>query len=328
MEAQKVDIDAVLAKVQKMLNVEGRTPEEAAAYVEKAHAILAQYDLTIEDVGQLKADPRTAVTKTDGAVATTTKGKPDGWKADLLRAVANAFECRVVVQYRSEPTPKGAYRTVKHYNLVGFKHDLEAARYAHSFLMGEITRQAKGYAKTHWDAIRALAASTGQTFHEAESDYVVYEGTHPLKAELYFIKGATQTVGHSLTMEAALRKDAAVAANPHGLVVQKEEALTDFIGQEQYGDKWPEEKARRARVAAEFEARRNTTPAVVDEKPETPAQARKREEREQREYRKWEDRWYREQAKIDHSALQAGQKAGRTMKVRPGIGGDEPRERI
>lgn len=314
------DLDAILLRVQKMLNVEGRTPEEAAAYVEKAHAILAQYDLSIEDVGQLKADPRTSVAKGE-ATTRTTRGKPDGWKADLLEAVASAFECRVLRYSEHEYTKKGRSRWFNTYHLVGFKHDLDAARWAFTFLEGEIVRLGKGYARTHWDAIAELAQSQGMTHHEAESEYAWSNGTHPLKAELYFIQGATQTVAYSLSQEARNRREMAAAANPFGLVVQKQAELDDFIGRERYGDKWPEVKARQEAIRVEQEARwaagsdltkrmQETQPKA---KPETAKQRAKREAREAREEEKWTRRYWREQAKIDHDALDAGQRAGRNI---------------
>ena len=332
MTVQAPNIDAILERVQKMLNVTGRTPEEAAAYVEKAHAILAEYDLSIEDVGQLKADPRTSVAKSD-AVASVARGKTDGWKADVLRAVAESFECRVMTSWATEQTKSGRTRVVTHYHLVGFKHDLEAARYAHSFLVGEITRLAKEYSRPMWDDIKALAKTYGMSVHDAESDYALSEGTHPLKAEVYFIKGATQTISYSLVQEAKARTEQDAATNPHGLVVQKAGAVEDFLGRERYGDKWPEAKARREAMAKEQQERWAAGSALAEamkatEKPETPAQRRKREAKERRDYERWERAYYREQAKIDHRAMSAGQDAGRNIKIRRGIGSAADKEAI
>jgi hypothetical protein len=314
-------IEAVLERVQKMLNVQGRTPEEAALYVQKAHAILAEYDLTIDDIGTLKADPRTAVNKSE-AVASSTKGKPDGWKADLLRYVAQSFECRVMAYMESERTKSGRYRTVTHYTLVGFKHDVEAAKWAHAFLVEEVTRPAKAYARTHWDAIEALASERGISHHDAESEYVWREGTHPLKAELYFIKGATQTVGYSLQKEWLARRDAAAAVNPHGLVVQKAAEIEEWIGRDRYGDRWEEVKKRRAEAEARAKERVEAgigdlsayTEAQAKEKPESPSQRRRREAAERRANERYWRKWEREQAKIDQEALVAGQRAGESIK--------------
>jgi hypothetical protein len=322
------NIDEVLAQVQKMLNVQGRTPEEAAAYVEKAHAILAQYDLTIEDIGELKADPRTSIAKSDTA-ATATQGKPDGWKSDLLRAVAEAFDCRVIVSYETEWT-KTKQRLVKEYRLVGFKHDLEAAHYAHSFLVGEVTRLAKAYARVAWDEIAALAKERGISHHDAESEYTWSNGTHPLKQELYFTKGATQTIMYEVVTEARKRRAAEAEVNPHAMVLQKSDAIEDFVGRERWGDKWDDIKKQRA----EAEAKRANETTIQkawdsqDQKQETPKQRAARERRERKQQERWERAYWREQEKIDHSALAAGQEAGRGLKVRPGVGSAEGREAI
>ena len=317
MTDQNRDLDAILARVHKMLNTEGRTPEEAAAYVEKAHAILAQYDLSIEDVGTLKADPRTAIAKGE-ATTRTTRGKPDGWKADLLTAVAAAFECRVLRSSEWETTKSGRGRWFLNYHLVGFKHDLEAARWAFNYLESEIVRQSKVYSKTHWDAIKALAVERGITNHEAESEYTWSFGTHPLKAEIYFVKGAAQTISFRLSQESGNRRRMAAEANPFGLVVQKEAEIEEFLGIEQYGDRWPEVKARRAAMKAEQEARwaagSDLAKAMQESqpkaKPETAKQRAKREAKEAREQERWERRYWNEQARIDHDALRAGQRAG------------------
>lgn len=338
------DLGAILAKVQKMLNVEGRTPEEAALFVERAHAILAQYDLSIEDVGQLKADPRTAVAKATG-LATSTEGKTDGWKSDLLFAVAEAFECQVLEAWDWESTKSGRLRRVRHYHLVGFGHDLEAARYAHSFLVGEVTRLAKAHVRPMWDEIKRRAAADGVPVHTAERWYVLDEGRHPLKAELYFTRGATETVSESLREEARRRRQQAVDANPYALVVVKSAEVDDFIGRERYGDRWEDVKRRRRAeraaggigdLSAWYEARRRELERAEREEQEklagmTPAQreryeARKAKEaeaeaaRERRESERYEARWDREQAKIDHGALEAGRRAGRTISIRPGVG--------
>lgn len=338
MTAQIEGIDAILAKVQKMLNVTGRSPEEAATYVEAAHALLAKYDLTIESVHDLKADSRTAVRKADAGTKTV-EGKPDTWKADLLKAVAEAFECRVAWTRETVRTPGGKYRTESTGNLIGFGHDVEAAGYAQSFLIGEITRLAKEYSRVKWDEIKYLARDRGISNHDAESIYVARGYSHPLKAELYFIKGATQTVTESLTAEARRRSYEATKANPNALVVQKSDAIRDFVYQEAYGKTYAEYKAeqdaRIAKWAAEEATRKPTggTSLVTTDKtrPESPSARRRREEaegrRRAREERTEWNRYIREQRSTDHSALRAGQEAGRTIKVRHGIGGGIGKER-
>lgn len=345
MTTETFDLDSIMAKVQKMLNVEGRTPEEAALYIEKAHAILAQYDLSIESITDLKADPRTAVQQHD-AGTTIVGGKPDSWKGDVLTAIAQAFDCRILWRYDYEETKTGRLRTKKVAELVGFGHDVEAAGYAQSFVVNEIIRLSKEYSRIGWNEIKALAAERGMSIHDAESLYVGFGHPHPLKSEVYFVRGAAQTISESLVREARIRKNEAVADNPNALVIQKGDEINDFIGRKQYGDRWEAIKIARAETNAEYEraskerarlrkehmddqhdeARNAECPLCQIEQreaKETDAQRRKREEREARENARYSRSYYarieREARATDHAALSAGQAAGRTIKIRPGV---------
>jgi hypothetical protein len=329
----KPDLDAIVEKVAALLKVEGRTPEEAAEYVRKAHELLAKYDLTMDDIGALKSDPRTAVAR-GAEVTRQTDGKPDGWKVDVLRAVASLYGVRIVGHRDVERTKSGKYRTFTSYVLVGFKHDVDAAHSAHTFLVEEITRLSKAYSRPMWDAIKANAKAWGVTVHEAESDFARWEGTHPLKAEVYFVKGAAQTVDGALRRAARDEREAAVAANPNAIVVQKQEVIDDFIGYEQYGDKWESVKAARAETLERWrrESAERTAREAEERASETPLERRRREAREAKEQAKEARRnaraneayWRkqdRELARMDLNALQAGQRAGQELRIsRTGIG--------
>lgn len=326
------DLDAIVAKVQALLNVEGRTPEEAAAYVAKAHEMLAKYDLTMDDIGKLKSDPRTAVGK-GGEVVRTTDGKPDGWKVDVLRAVAVMYGVRVVGYRDVERTKSGKYRTFTAYSLVGFKHDVESAHYALDYLIAEITRQSKLYSRPMWETIKANAKAWGVSVHEAESFFVQDNGTHPLKAEVYFVKGAAQTIDGALRRAARDEREAAVANNPNAIVVQKQSEIDEWIGRDTYGDRWEQVKADRLAHTERWNAERDARIAREAEEraSETPAQRKRREAREAREQAKESRRaarendayWRRidrEAARMDHDALAAGQRAGAAIRIsRTGI---------
>lgn len=336
------NIDEILARVQKLLNVEGRTPAEAAEYIRKAHDILAEYDLTIESVGQLKSDPRTSIAGREG-ITEAVEGKPDGWKADLLFEVARLFDARVINHSQMERTKSGRYRRRYVYELVGFGHDLEAAHYAHSFLVGEITRLAKAHVRPMWDTIKDNAKKWDVSVHEAEKTYVEWGYSHPLKAELYFIRGAAEAVESNLRVERRerdMKRRQDVEANPNALTVQKDEELNEYIGRRQYGDRWEAEKARRASTSEAYAAMWERERAAAAEKAareaekrarETPEQTARREAREaarrakeeaaeDRAYQRREEaRWRREQ-KVDHAAHRAGYAAGKDISIRPGVG--------
>lgn len=311
----------------------GHTPEEAAERVRKAHELLAKYDLSIDDIGALRSDPRTAVRR-GTEVTRQTDGKPDGWKVDVLRAVAILYGVQIAGRRDVELTKSGKYRTFTSYVLIGFKHDVEAAHYAHTFLVEEITRLSKEYSRPMWEAIKANAKAWGVSVHEAESDFARFEGKHPLKAEVYFVKGAAQTVDGALRRAARDEREAAVADNPNALVIQKAEVIADFIGRETYGDKWESVKAARAETLDRWrrEAAERTAREAEERASETPVERRRREAREAKEQAKEArrnaratDAYYRkldrETAKMDHDALAAGQRAGQELRIgRTGIG--------
>lgn len=334
------DLDRIIDKVRKLFAL-GTSPNEheAAAAVAKARALLEEYDLTIESIGDLTADSRTGIRK-GSSIVSVTNGKPEGWKWDLFESVAQAHECHTACLYVYDTTPGGKQRSIKTGNLIGFGHDVEAAGYAMSFLVGEIERLAQAYADVLWAEIRGYRDANGLTQHDAESQYTERTGRHPLKAKLYFIKGATESVvGHmndihweraAKAREAQRAADSAGTANPYAVVLAKDSAISDFIFKERYGK-------TRAEANAEWEAQRSriageTTCHAVAVKVETDAQRRKREEREQRaNERYWsaQDRKReRELAKMDRDAFGAGSEAGASIRVRPGIKAGRPAGQI
>lgn len=319
--AGQPDLDRIVEKVQKLFALGTSSNEhEAASAVAKAQSLMAAYDLSMESIDNLKSDPRTSIAK-GGNVVKTTAGKPDGWKAQLFEYVARTSDCRTAYRYEYEETSSGRQRAVKHGYLIGFKHDVEQAGYAFSFLVGEIERLAQTYADVHWNAIRLNATRLGISVHRAESMYTSTTGTHPLKAKLYFTKGAAQTVAETLETEQRRRRDEAARDNPNAIVLQKGAAVRDFVWREAYGMGYDEWKATEAARRASYEpfAKEDTT-----EKPESPSAKRRREEAEARREQKSNEaywrRYEREQAKIDHDALGAGQTAGRKIAIRPGVG--------
>jgi hypothetical protein len=357
-------LDDIMEQVRKLLNVEGRTPEEAAAYVEKAHAVLAAHDLSIEDIADLKADSRTAVRKGDSET-TVTEGKPEGWKADVLEAVAAAFECRVLFTSAFVESKSGRLRQVRHGSLIGFGHDVEAAGYANSFLVHEITRLAKAYAREMWDSIKDIQYTYDWTHQRAEAYYAETRGTHPLKAELSFLKGAAETVGDTLIRDARERRRAAMADNPNALVVQKAEEVNDEYDRIAWGytpEAWAARKERMAKQQEEWTAnaapadlsayveqlRREQAAEEAKHAAETPAQHEKciRKQERKRAKDRAEERAFRERqarkeqaernrqakaaARLDPHALEAGRRAGREVAIRPGIrkGSDSAKEAI
>lgn len=345
-----INLDDIIRKVQALLNVEGRSPEEAAAYVAKAQAMLAKYDLSMETIANLKADKRTSVRKAEKSDASVTEGKPESWKADILQAVADAFDCRVIFDHAIERTKSGRYRSIRHGYLVGFGHDVEAAGYANAFVVAEITRLAKEYARAGWDTIRNRAALYGISVHDAERDYVDMTGTHPLKMEISFIKGAAETATEVISREAREMRRRAREANPNALVIQKREEVDDEYERLRWGmtpEQWAARKAKQAEREAAggvgdlsaylAQRRREYEAEQAKHAAETPAQhakceraAARKAAAEAREYAKWErkearraqaeaNRAARAAERLDWHAVRDGRAAGSALSIRPGI---------
>lgn len=328
------DLDKVRDKIRKLFAL-GQSPNEneAAAAVAKAQSLLAAYDLTMESVENLKADSRTSISEGSAAV-TTVEGKPDGWKADLFEAVAATSDCFTAYSYTYEETPSGKSRRLKTGNLIGFKHDVEMAGYSFSFLVAEISRLAKAYADVMWSEIKERAKAEGISVHQAESWYVQDTGRHPLKAQLYFTRGAAQTVAQKLYDAAYERNRATTATTPEGstaLVVQKRGAVEDYLNIKRFGKTTAQLEAEREERRKAWDKRLAEAPVTSEPKPLTDAQRRKEEERQRKaseRYWKAQDaREEREARKRDRKAMADGSAAGERIVVRPGIeAGKAPKE--
>lgn len=318
----RADLEKVIDKVRKLLAL-GTSPNEheAASAVSKAQALLEAYDLTMESVEDLKSDKRTSIGKGDFfGQSLETRGKTDGWKKDLFSAVAYSFDCFTDERSETDPTHPSRCRRVGRF--IGFAHDVDMAGYSLSFLIHEIERLAQDYADTLWAEIRAFRDERGISQHDAESEYVRLHDRHPLKAKIYFTKGAAESVADNLRTGYYKRQREAVSANPNAIMLRKREAVEDFLYMEQYG--------RTKKQQAEFweierkkwaEKYGSITPAPTPT--ETPAQARARRERQDREWRKQceraERRRAREEAETDHRAYQAGSVAGSSISINPGL---------
>lgn len=304
------EVVKVLDKARKLLAL-GQSPNEheAAAAVAKARSLLAEYDLAMESVEGLKADPRTSVRKATTGVATES-GKPDGWKADLFEAVAKFHDC----QHEWTYTYNGR-KCTKTGVLIGFGHDVEAAGYSYAFLQGEIERLAKQYAAVMWAEIKVLAEQMEVPHTQAESTYTARTGRHPLKAKLYFIRGAVGTVTSRLG-EVHWHANHAQAGNPHAIVVDKRRSVLDFVYQERYGCTYAEYQARQEAAVAKWRAENPARPA----RQPTAAEQRRFEARSRKWQRQAERAAEREWAATDHQAVSAGRAAGAQIRLRPGVG--------
>lgn len=319
------DISKIAERIRKLLALGTSSNEhEAALAVSKAQALLQQYDLSMESIENLKADPRTSIGRQSSGLQTR-EGKPEGWKADLLHAVAETSDCAVATTYEYERTKSGKHRLVTHYNVIGFLHDVEMVGYSTAFLIGEVERLAQVYADRMWAEIRDLERRAGITHQQAEAAYVRQTGRHPLKAKLYFIRGAAERLVDDLRSqyyERQMKLQEGNGGNPYALVVQKKSAVADWISMERHGMTVAEYRKlceeQHAKWVAEHPEEKET-PA------ETPAERAKREAREERAYQREQARrereWKRQYRATDHAAVRDGRVAGAGIRVHKGLNG-------
>jgi hypothetical protein len=314
-QQEKQSLDKVIDRVRKLLAL-GTSPNEneAALAVAKAKELLEKYDLTMESVENLKADPRTSIGKS-GGVMKTTAGKPDGWKAELFQAVADTSDCYTATDYTWEKTSR-QNREVRHYKLIGFKHDVELATYALNYLIQAIEGEAQRYADKMWAEIRQVEREFGITHQQAESRYTQLTGRHPLKAKLYFIRGAAETVIGSLHLQYRQRHSPTSGTPGTALALRKKESVRDFIYMEQYGMTYEEWCRKSDERMAKWKAE---NPSTAVARPETDKERAARERREAAAEKRYWNEVNKKHRATDHTAVRAGREAGANISVRPGI---------
>lgn len=317
-----VEMERIISKVEKLLALGTSSNEhEAASAVAKAQDLMEAYGLAMEQVTGRKAvkdDVREGT-----AFDVFEQGKTTAWRMDVLETVARTSGVWIARSYRSERVESKhakygtRYATFRTAYFVGLPADVQMAGYAYSFLVGEIERLAQEAANVHWAAIRADAKRYGISVHDAEADYVRYNGTHPLKAKTSFTKGAAEGVVSMLNTEARARRQTA-SADANALVVNRDAIIRDYWYQKNYGKSYDEYMAEiKARMAAD------PNPNAVA-KPLSPSAARRQSEAADRRWRRQEEARQRAEARkwaaMDKDAYFAGVDAGRSMRVRPGVG--------
>lgn len=313
-----VEMNDIIRKVEGLLALGTSSNEhEAASAVAKAQDLMLKYGLTLERVqGKAKAAD---VNETDH-FDVFERGKPTEWKMNVLREVARTSGVWIVQRSRSELVESkhakygSRYATYRTAFFVGLPMDIAVARNAYEFLVAEIERLAKEYAAGHWQAIRDIAKRDGISVHSAERQYTWSTGTHPLKAQASWTKGAAQGVIEMLNIEHRKRM-AGAGLEGNELVLNREAIIRDYWYVKQYGKTYDqymaEMKERNAKWAAEH-------PDAVA-KPMTPAQLRKLNERNERLARKAREKadrdYWRAVDKLDLTAFGAGLTTGRSIRV-------------
>lgn len=315
-----VDMERIISKVEKLLALGTSSNEhEAASAVAKAQALMEAYGLAMEQVTGKKA-ARDDVREGE-AFDVFEEGKTSAWRQEVLATVAETSGVWVATGRRHElvtsKSGRSRYARFRTAYLIGLPADVQMAGYAYSFLTGEVERLAQDAANVHWEAIKARAKARGISVHDAESEYVIWEGTHPLKAKVSFTRGAAEGVCRMLTVEARQRRQESTA-EASALVVNREAIIRDYWYMKRYGKTYADFMADLdARMAAH-----PVTPTTVA-KPLSPSAARRQAEAAERRYQRQEQSRQRAEDRkwrnTDHDAYNRGYDAGRSMSIRPGV---------
>jgi hypothetical protein len=123
----------LIDRVRKLLNLAASANEhEAAAAAAKAHELLAQYNLSLADVGEDAGTPGATKSRTK------TRKKLESWAFDLAKHVSEAFDCDYYHRGDGQTT------------FVGVGADAEVCAWTYGYLYKTLLRMASGYMREKW----------------------------------------------------------------------------------------------------------------------------------------------------------------------------------
>jgi ElaB/YqjD/DUF883 family membrane-anchored ribosome-binding protein len=137
--SNKDKIAKVIERVQKLLNLSaenGATEAEAMSAAEKAHSILAEYNLSLSDVTTKKSGKAEFVTDD-----TTETADSLPWRRGIAAAVAELYFCKYFFITIRKQGPKTSWKADKHC-FVGASHNVAVAKQMFSYIHETIHRLA------------------------------------------------------------------------------------------------------------------------------------------------------------------------------------------
>lgn len=314
---QEKDRESVIDKIAKLLNTQGRTPEEAAEFVAKANALAEQHGIALYEVTGRKARMASDVKQT-GAMDIFEHGKPQAWRWTVLQAAAESAGVHVVQGHRWEYV-EGTYKSKRFVTayFIGLPMDVEVAGYTYQYLVQEVERLAREHSKPAWDQIRTNARLRGIKVHEAEMEYAAWN-THPLKMQTSFRKGAAVGVAKAIARLTAERQEA--EAGTMALVIDRKAAIRDFIYLRDYGKTYDQFYADIRARDAEYDKNLPAKPepkvkawTKTDQKRYEASERRRARSKEAAQNRYWKG--------VDARSWSAGKSAGESIRVSPAVEG-------
>lgn len=197
----------VLEKIKKLMRLadvkRGATPAEAASAAAKAQSLLLEYNLVMEDLGDLEShleDEKIGVETVDLEATYQTSR----WHARLMHRCARPLFCRAIY------IPARAGKAGK-ISLVGKKSNVEVVKYFYSYLHQAIDQMALEY-REGWK----------EKMDKAGKKYIPDESS---RVRIDFCIGAVDVVGDRLNEQ--YKKRTTADATSTALVVVSDQALDE-----------------------------------------------------------------------------------------------------
>ena len=310
---------AILERVQKLLSVQGRTPEETASYAAKAQELLEAYNLDLARLDEVGEDGRRAEEKFRGGFYE--------YEREVWRYVADLNFClywsqkvripRTKIDERSRQLRSRLARetvVVRQHRLVGRRVNVVAAQNMATYLLGAIERVCADWLGEKRSA-GDLRSRRAVSFREGCADDIT--------TRLW------QRRQDQMTEDARREREATEAANRAGTAgVSTSTAVTissvrksehDANMDHLYGEGWSAQRA--ARVAAQAAADRDAEEAYTRWAAANPEEARKKEEARAKEERRRSSRYRAPREKDrDWSAFATGQEKAQGISLEQQVG--------
>lgn len=127
-----MDKHKIISKIQKCLRLaDSGNPNEAAAALRQARAMMSKYGIEIEDI-------HAHVIK-ESAAGSGGYYNPPYWALALSELIAEAFDCRVFITRREESQPQ--------FRFIGLEHSASVAAYSFTVLYRQLRRARRSFMK-------------------------------------------------------------------------------------------------------------------------------------------------------------------------------------
>jgi hypothetical protein len=127
-----MDKQKIISKIQKCLRLaESGNPNEAAAALRQAHALMRKYGIHEAEIHTLQINETTA--------GSGGYYNPPYWALALSELIAGAFDCRVYIARRDEEHPQ--------FRFIGLEYTATVAAYSFTVLYRQLRRARRAYMK-------------------------------------------------------------------------------------------------------------------------------------------------------------------------------------